>query len=263
MGWASSIRAVSGQYALYPNHSPIFPSDFIFFRCRTLDCECKTFNAHRGRVVAIGRDRTSTAIRYDAVTLIVQRVENVITAARMFPDSAQQFEQPLNHYDLVIIEDKLDYLLESDIDAHIDLILIDRHFKNGITAMETSFPSTKERQRVKWIASAEHMKLRAVVHSHAIRGELELKAFGRTHFLKYFGVKTLSVPMVCFVDGFGLFRNMKRSLDGCYITFANLPLRQRNRRVNVFTLMLIQNSMELPRWLRLCLLMRSYSQRRG
>jgi hypothetical protein len=31
--WASSIRTTAGQFAHYSSKQPIFPSDFIMFRC--------------------------------------------------------------------------------------------------------------------------------------------------------------------------------------------------------------------------------------
>jgi hypothetical protein len=51
----------------------------------------------------VGIDKSSTAIKPDAVTLIVQRVENIDRASRLFPESTQQIEQPYNPYDLVLL----------------------------------------------------------------------------------------------------------------------------------------------------------------
>jgi hypothetical protein len=44
--------------------------------------------------------------------------------------------------------------------------------------------------------------------------------------------------MLCFVDGFGLYCNMYRSLMGVYLTLASMNLRQRSRRANMFPLTL-------------------------
>jgi hypothetical protein len=51
----------------------------------------------------VGIDKSSTAIKPDAVTLILQRVENIDRASRLFPESTQQIEQPYNPYDLVLL----------------------------------------------------------------------------------------------------------------------------------------------------------------
>lgn len=47
-----------------------------------------------------------------------------------------------------------------------------------------------------------------------------------------------SLPLVCFIDAFGTYRNMYRSLTGVYMTPAGLDQLQRSRRVNNFALTL-------------------------
>jgi hypothetical protein len=42
MSWASSIRSTSGEYAKYPDGSPVFPSDFVEYSCREPSCSCST-----------------------------------------------------------------------------------------------------------------------------------------------------------------------------------------------------------------------------
>ena len=67
---------------------------------------------------------------------------------------------------------------------------------------------------------------RQIVLSH-LRGELELQAFDRDH-LKGFDTKNtqkqvVSLPLIMFIEGFGLYRNTYRTLMGMY----QVPLLQR------------------------------------
>lgn len=71
------------------------------------------------------------------------------------------------------------------------------------------------------------------------QGELELAEHGRQHLLEsMLPGKTLSLLFMLFIDGFGLYQNMYRSLMGVYIIFAGLNARERSRQANVFPLTL-------------------------
>jgi hypothetical protein len=51
--WRSSIRTTSGQFAHYSSRQPIFPSDFVFFRCHQVGQRAPCIrqrNSHQGRV---------------------------------------------------------------------------------------------------------------------------------------------------------------------------------------------------------------------
>lgn len=73
---------------------------------------------------------------------------------------------------------------------------------------------------------------RSIRLSHPLSAELELRTYGRAHLIA--PQKTLSVPHIDFVDAFGLYRNMYRSLTGVYLIPANISLRERTRLVNIF-----------------------------
>ena len=71
---------------------------------------------------------------------------------------------------------------------------------------------------------------RAACFSHPPRTALEMQAYGRDHFLRS-SSGLLSVPMICFVDGFGLYRNMYRTVIGVYLTIlASMNIRHRTRQ---------------------------------
>ncbi|EME77041.1 uncharacterized protein MYCFIDRAFT_84721 [Pseudocercospora fijiensis CIRAD86] len=81
-----------------------------------------------------------------------------------------------------------------------------------------------------------------IYQAHPIRGELEIIVYGRKPLLNKLdaqdGVRAISAPYLMFMDSFGLYRNMRRSLMGWYITLAGLTMQERNRTSNMipFTL---------------------------
>ena len=74
--------------------------------------------------------------------------------------------------------------------------------------------------------------------SAPLRGELELSTHSRSHLLGFSQNPCISIPLVTFIDAFGLYRNMYRSLMGIYVTIAGLDWRERKRRSNVLPLAL-------------------------
>ncbi|PMD37433.1 hypothetical protein L207DRAFT_585769 [Hyaloscypha variabilis F] len=70
MSWASSIRLTSGEYAYYPDHTPIFPSDFVQYICQSPSCPCSKEATHRGRVYCVGKNYTSNAIEGEVTVLV-------------------------------------------------------------------------------------------------------------------------------------------------------------------------------------------------
>jgi hypothetical protein len=78
--------------------------------------------------------------------------------------------------------------------------------------------------------------------THPLRGELELKQFGREHFEKWdstiSGTRCISIPLLIFIDGFGVYRNSYRTLMGIYVIPAGLSAKERSRRANVFPIAL-------------------------
>ena len=77
----------------------------------------------------------------------------------------------------------------------------------------------------------------------SLRAELELRYFTRVHFIINFDQVTaakrcVSVPLICFIDGFGVYRNRQRSLMKIYEIIASFFFRERTRRANVLPLTL-------------------------
>jgi hypothetical protein len=88
----------------------------------------------------------------------------------------------------------------------------------------------------------EEMQITPICRLHPLRAELELKEYGRGLFREKWdiskGNKCISVPVLTFIDGFGLYRNSYRTLMGIYYMFASLNFQERNRRQNVLPITL-------------------------
>src|SRR5271168_1425078 len=87
----------------------------------------------------------------------------------------------------------------------------------------------------------KHMVITPLSRTHPIRAELELREFGRDQFVNNWDSKKnncISVPLLTFIDGFGLYRNSYRSLMGFYKIPAAFNSCERNRRANVLPLTL-------------------------
>ncbi|KAK4208148.1 hypothetical protein QBC37DRAFT_297257 [Rhypophila decipiens] len=78
-------------------------------------------------------------------------------------------------------------------------------------------------------------------HTHPIRAELGMEAYSRSFFVNEWdrlkGNMPLSLPLLTFIDGFGLFSNTRRSLVGYYVTPANFTAHDRRRRYNTFPIL--------------------------
>ncbi|KAG6150128.1 hypothetical protein E4U37_006391 [Claviceps purpurea] len=67
-----------------------------------------------------------------------------------------------------------------------------------------------------------------------IRGEREIEVFGRAYLEKYF----ISLPMFLFADGFGLYRNMYRAIEGLYLIPQYFPAADREKLTSLIPLAL-------------------------
>lgn len=77
--------------------------------------------------------------------------------------------------------------------------------------------------------------------NYPIRSELEIQIFGRTYIELLDSRRRqtiMSLPLLTFIDAFGLYRNLYRSLIGIYFIIVALSTRKRDRRANVFPLIL-------------------------
>lgn len=80
--WAASTRSTSGQFAHYAQDGqPMFPSDFVEYRCLDLDCLCHNGSStHLGRILAVGKDYRSTRAHIGATGDVVIKVQKTVSS---------------------------------------------------------------------------------------------------------------------------------------------------------------------------------------
>lgn len=96
---------------------------------------------------------------------------------------------------------------------------------------------------VRTILRVQQKHVRSFRLSHPIRAEIELQEYTREVLVREFVKQTgrppvFSLPHLTFIDAFGVYRNMYRSLTGIYLIPSALPLRERSRMHNVFAITL-------------------------
>lgn len=78
--------------------------------------------------------------------------------------------------------------------------------------------------------------------NYPLRSELKIQAFSRTYIelldSRQSRRRTISVPLITFINVFRLYRNLYRLLIGIYFIIAVLSTRERNRQANVLPLIL-------------------------
>lgn len=237
--WASSARTTSGQF-VYFQDQPIFPSDFIHHTCYESTCDCQNGNYHLGRVLAVGNDFRSNRSYDGPPGSLVLRLQKVIQHSDQSCIQTD-IQPPMDTLELILVEDDDSLVMgvQSMIQSHDLNVTLDYAFGSRVPGRSHRL---EQQQFVRRIWNPLRNTLRPLNHSHPIRAELEISEFTREHFVKKFNEKTqnsvISFPLLTFIDGFGLYRNMYRSLMGVYMIPAAFSFQERNRRANVLPLTL-------------------------
>ncbi|KAL1973684.1 hypothetical protein VTN31DRAFT_6319 [Thermomyces dupontii] len=230
--WASSIRASSGDFAHYPDKSPIFPSDFVYYRCDDHRCACHSDERplHVGRVLEFGRDyRNETQVKGG----ILLRIQSALTHS----EAMMEFQSLMSDSELILVEkSRRDYPLipESHVIRREPSVYLD-YVSGGIMNQPATAVPSSYLFFVRRIFNPQRGEIRPLQETHPPRGELEIAQFGRSYLVDTFkSGKCISVPYNCFVDGFGLYRRAYRSLLGIYVIPAGLDLHDQSRLSNIF-----------------------------
>lgn len=120
---------------------------------------------------------------------------------------------------------------------------IRKRLKNiRLTGQPSSGPSVNrdgDGDGISWISYIANQpfpeRTRQTSLRHPLRAELEIKTYGRKFLIEHFILNPLpviSLPLSCFSDGFGAYRNNYHSLLAIYLTIGNLPLNERRRLLN-------------------------------
>lgn len=169
-----------------------------------------------------------------------------------------------SHDELVLTAD-LQYIPESKIFSRVPAgVYVDKVF--GETHKNPGEKSTGARGRkyatafkkyeettVIWPRENEHYQVRRMLvngqivptcHTHPIRAELEIEYYGRATYENDWDQKrardfeVVCLPIVTFIDGFGVFRNSYRTLTGMYVTPAGLGMEDRCRPRSIVPVLL-------------------------
>lgn len=230
--WGTSIRSCSGDFAYCGPRSenqPIFPFDIVHYRCGQPACTA----LYLGRVYTVRRDHSKFAVRAGNVTLQIQALQRINELDQSWQPIFEDLKFPLQTKELVCVKDKFHYVLEDHIASIKPNVSLDYVFDdlNPIDCWIGQYDTFIIRR----IFSKSKMLLRLLNLSPPIRAELEIAEFSRQYMINTL-TDSLSVPLLCFMDAFGLYQNMYRSLLGIYFIFAGLTVKERKQRSNVFPL---------------------------
>ena len=220
--WGSSVCTVSGEYALSKHGQILFPGDFIQFAFHKIP-RLGTV-ANYGRVTFVGVDRRQSSQTKDKVILTIQPAVLTSTIEHLVSNPCPDMKDPI-------------YILLEDTDVELEDRMVhcrlDMGLNHGIPLSQGTVP-------VNYILNTRSYKWRSSLKVHALRAELEVQKYGRDHLETRHSTtcSVRSMPILVFVDDFGIFRNMYRALKGFYVTLAGLPYSERRKIANNFTLTL-------------------------
>lgn len=137
-----------------------------------------------------------------------------------------EFCEPLED-EMLLIEDADEYIGPSQIIAR----------RLDVALYRTNLPP-QAKYSVRQIFSARTGHTRSIDLLSPIRAELEIESLGRNYLTAQLITNVKSFPLVLFIDGFGLYRNMYRSLTGVYIMSAALTIDERKKSSNAHTVTL-------------------------
>lgn len=244
--WGESIRSTSGVFHKYPDSTCIFPSDFVMYQCNDLVCViCHEKTWHMGRVTWCGKDHTALAKqlgKHDEGIVLIQQVLQPTDLEkgyqRQFHDVLPLAQSDKTPEELILVEG------EQDLKISVSSI------KSKVTGVHLCYdynPTRGDEYRpmrdadyiIRYILNHETARLRPIRLSNPHRAELEIQTFGRDALISRFTQQHVwSLPMKIFIDAFGLYRNMYRSILGVYALLAFLPDHIANRQSSVIPITL-------------------------
>ncbi|ELR03480.1 hypothetical protein GMDG_06210 [Pseudogymnoascus destructans 20631-21] len=132
---------------------------------------------------------------------------------------------PLTRLEKLLSEDDFEFVLPEDLVQQPD-ITVDYTFGNGILGQQDH--GFKPQSQIRRVLNTMHEEIRPAAQSHPHVAELELKAYGREWIVKALKQGFISVPWLMFIDGFGLYRNMYRSMTGYLVVLAFASIAKSN-----------------------------------
>lgn len=146
----------------------------------------------------------------------------------------------------MLVEKRHIIIPERDVEARIHCFM-DWSFGTNANDGKTEFPPQPSAQdcqlKIKQVVrptADNHFEIVPLRCTKMLRAELEIRAFdGREPLLARLcpeDRQVICLPFLLFVDGFGLYRTMYRSLIGIYIIMATLNHKERSRSEAMYTM---------------------------
>jgi hypothetical protein len=196
--------------------------------------------AHLGRVLGIGRDHRSPLNRVRNEDDIILEVQEILQPQNLRSMALPTLNPPLQRNEALLSWNLIHFILEEHVGHHFTQVVFDHFFQDDRLIARPPPHVPNGALLIRRIHDHEiEPRLPSITplcKSHPIRGELELLTYGREHLeqfdTKISGRKTISVPLMTFIDGFGLYRNAYRSIMGIYLIPAALSFQERARALN-------------------------------
>ncbi|KAI1819720.1 hypothetical protein F4861DRAFT_543648 [Xylaria intraflava] len=266
--WGESLRTTSGQFIRNRSGDYVLPSDFVHFTCLREECFCHRndtvdidsyIQPHLGRVTYCGLDKTGQFSDEHPITLIAPAYEpselpiEVDEIFQKLSDSRPFVAREYGVAEVVLVQGQ-EILIPAEniinrvrnvfIDYNFDPKTADEHEIHGQEGDHQGQPyvsPTSEGFVVRYIwnrrglqSSNKHTFIPARLTSPH-RAELEMQLKPRSTWIYDFTTAqtVISLPWKLFIDAFGLYRNMYRSMTGVYPLPAFYPDHIANRRSSV------------------------------
>lgn len=242
---------MSSEFLHYRTSALILLSDFVIFNCSILGRRCRKGYIHTSstylyisRVIGVGRD-FRTAIR--ALGQAILQVQEVFYPRDLRDLPGVRFDLPLLEHEIILSQNNMFFCNKSQIRRRFDVRLNYTFSNNKIRAdrlvQVQVFDKSLILRRIVNIANSVEAAVTLLCLNYPIRSKLEIQTFGRAYIesldpRQSRRRRTISLPLLTFIDIFGLYRNLYRLLIGIYFILVSLYARKRDRRANVFPLTL-------------------------
>jgi hypothetical protein len=178
---------------------------------------------NKGRVIFVGRDFRTTAAVKGQVTLTLQPVISYnacdIHIPRIYISNRREF-----------------ILLQEEIKATLSMtlrrleVVMDLTYNSNDLGYDEGIEHEYSSYFIKQIANIETAICKSILYTYPTRGDLEVEYYRRENIEAFAAKSTkLSLPLVLFIDDFGIHRNMYRALKGFYLTPACLSYTERQK----------------------------------
>jgi hypothetical protein len=224
--WGSSAMTTSGHFAHARSGDIILPGDII-----KLMTSVDGFT--RARVTFVGEDHRSSANIKGQVILTLQPVVSQEALRGMV-------------LDIEFLHDKELVLLNQTFEAPESEI-----YERLAVTMDWTYDPDDEcddyeekmqyRHIIRQQVDTEESKVVSIRFTNPTRADIELSHYGRPHLeaFEHTGdTPSLSLPLMLYIDDFGIYRTTHQAIKAFYLTPAAMSYKERRRLSNMFTLTL-------------------------